>query len=753
MSYTRTVESRPYDSHFDPVYTTSSNYIQSDPRVVSSVSNANVVAGTGRFKYFRRPIMPRISAIPPQILLAPTSSDNPLIPVEEDPEPATKNAEVQTIYRESETQTIPYSPEYILEEGADPEILMLRGLTYENGLPAGVKEIEMIEHARQKRELENNMLPFTDEACFYVRKNMMEAQELREFKLREVEVEAQREIRLAKLKRALEEREESTEFLSSQRIEAIRQARMDIREKTLQKIRKKRINVLRKLARKRNTVDPVLSTSTARDIINDYFDRGSNVYAPQKRDGKSIPHDSQRYDIVGRTAPLSLLGNIEVLDSSIPRHYTTVKSKAPPAHIGSDNPQEVLFSKTAPLIGVGGGRAAAQRLTSAAQRSIRNTKKDIETMHVILSKKRAIRTGEHIPSGTSNTNISINDERDGILGVTAGSLNGTGKATLKSEISVISETNPNLDGTTGGPATARNLLLNRKPKGRPRTPDYTTNNKREVENLPLYSAVVLLQKLIRGRAVQNSMFEGRYRRSELINELRLADEYEKLLQNEPEERGRVLDDEWADQIESVKETTVESIAGSVTSNLLVLMVQEKAREEYYKELQNEANTIAEERKKRELAEAGRRQREGIPDLQVYSIKPPPEEVSTEESPSTLQEKSELERIMTPVTTSFTDLVISSAAEKVAVNEVLNHLDHYPSLIKAFKSAETSEEQEQICRDLIQALSTPRPASRGQLGGLFSPEASIATNNDLDSNKEEVFQSVLSRLRSMLTTQE
>lgn len=65
----------------------------------------------------------------------------------------------------------------------------------------------------------------------------------------------------------------------------------------------------------------------------------------------------------------------------------------------------------------------------------------------------------------------------------------------------------------------------------------------------------------------------------------------------------------------------------------------------------------------------------------------------------------------------------------------------------------SEEQEQICRDLIQALSTPRPASRGHLGGVFSPEASVANSNDIDASKEEVFQSVLSRLRSMLTTTE
>jgi hypothetical protein len=56
-----------------------------------------------------------------------------------------------------------------------------------------------------------------------------------------------------------------------------------------------------------------------------------------------------------------------------------------------------------------------------------------------------------------------------------------------------------------------------------------------------------------------------------------------------------------------------------------------------------------------------------------------------------------------------------------------------------------EEQEQICRDLVQALSTPRPVSRSQ--GLFSPESSV-NNNEADTIKDELFQSVLSRLRGM-----
>ena len=44
--------------------------------------------------------------------------------------------------------------------------------------------------------------------------------------------------------------------------------------------------------------------------------------------------------------------------------------------------------------------------------------------------------------------------------------------------------------------------------------------------IALEIAMVLLQRLIRGRAVQNVMYEGRYRRRELIHELRRADEWE-----------------------------------------------------------------------------------------------------------------------------------------------------------------------------------------------------------------------------------
>ena len=65
-------ESRAYDSHFDPTYTSSSNPHQmmaQDPRVSSQLSQPAVVAGTARYKYFKRPVMPRLSAVPPQGML------------------------------------------------------------------------------------------------------------------------------------------------------------------------------------------------------------------------------------------------------------------------------------------------------------------------------------------------------------------------------------------------------------------------------------------------------------------------------------------------------------------------------------------------------------------------------------------------------------------------------------------------------------------------------------------------------------
>ena len=86
--------------------------------------------------------------------------------------------------------------------------------------------------------------------------------------LLESEIDARREARIIVLEQALRERDESSEYLASQRVESIRQARMEVREINLMKIRNKRIKVLRKLANKRNKQQPILSSSEPPDIID-----------------------------------------------------------------------------------------------------------------------------------------------------------------------------------------------------------------------------------------------------------------------------------------------------------------------------------------------------------------------------------------------------------------------------------------------------------------------------------------------------
>ena len=221
MSRIRTTESRPYDAYFDANYI--SNTAGMDRRVASSVSRTDTVAGTSRYKYFRRPVMPRMSAVPPQILLAPTEAVDPLVPCEEEPEPTVKDMEIQTMYRESEAQTNPYTPDFFVAPGAAPEVLLLKDLNLgDNQGGLGMKQVEMIENARRKRDVESNLPPFTDEAGLRLRKRLMEIQEMKEFRMREGEIDTRREARMEAIEQALRDRDESAEFLASQRVEGLR---------------------------------------------------------------------------------------------------------------------------------------------------------------------------------------------------------------------------------------------------------------------------------------------------------------------------------------------------------------------------------------------------------------------------------------------------------------------------------------------------------------------------------------------------
>jgi hypothetical protein len=65
-------------------------------------------------------------------------------------------------------------------------------------------------------------------------------------------------------------------------------------------------------------------------------------------------------------------------------------------------------------------------------------------------------------------------------------------------------------------------------KMRPPTPVYGANNRKEVgheNDDKRRRAIILLQRLVRGRAMQNMMFEGKEKRLDLITELRATEDW------------------------------------------------------------------------------------------------------------------------------------------------------------------------------------------------------------------------------------
>jgi len=96
------------------------------------------------------------------------------------------------------------------------------------------------------------------------------------------------------LQSALVEREKETEEKHAQRTEEIRLKKTENKERALAKIQRKRIKVLRKMYKARKNVE---IKGKKRDIIEEYANFGSTVYAPITRDGLSLDKKANKYEV------------------------------------------------------------------------------------------------------------------------------------------------------------------------------------------------------------------------------------------------------------------------------------------------------------------------------------------------------------------------------------------------------------------------------------------------------------------------
>ncbi|CCI50403.1 unnamed protein product [Albugo candida] len=515
--------SRPLDVVYDPLYTTSTSHSKyqghkrngvATKRPISAKNNSNLVSGPERHRYFCRPVLPHLRAEPPEVLYASAQDPRSDVGVSEDRPISTRSIGMQTMYRDSQAQTDPFSPECTLQEGVAPEIESLTSLRYRKGLPVTQAEMRLIEHNRKKKALRKVLPPMSDEASLVLRKRMMEAQELMDMRFRESEIDEAHARRIEALKISLVERQKQSDVVSAKRMKKLEQKLMAEKESVMMKTQHERIKELRKIANKRQRLQNLIfQENKKRDLIEEYADYASPVYAPQMRNGNLI-RKSPVPDVQFTDHQLTTVEGLKELEKQLPTSspkYQLMKG--------------ALFDKK--------GR----------------DQQTIET-HLIKA-DRAINKSPF------------------------------------QEIESVSSCHHSF------------TRHHRAVQKRPSTPDYASQIAESEDEV---NALRLLQRLIRGRAVQNTMYEGKQRRAELIAELRESDQ-----------AGRFLSGSFQVQAEETEITkcAFSKVEGEVVSEMLDVLQKELIRNKEIEKVKEFAQKAAEDRHQREIEEGARRQLEDL----------------------------------------------------------------------------------------------------------------------------------------------
>ncbi|XP_047421516.1 cilia- and flagella-associated protein 91 [Sciurus carolinensis] len=483
------------------------------------------VTGKNRYKYFDRPFLPFYQHMPLNVVFAATKTEPyifPPVPSKYPTIPSKSTVGTQTVYRDTDVQTDPYSPEYVVCQDTIPELLTLATLTWGRGLPAGQAEVEMIERAREKRAWEATLPPLDDIRQFEKRRRMMNAMERKEWAFREQEIEKLQDIRLEILKELLKKREERQNELDMKHLNAKWCKLQEAKEAKLAQIQHTHISKIRKIKAKGKNIEGKLQR---RDIIKDYSDYASTVYGPLSRLGRFPDNNSE--DFVVKNYYLNTYEGLVELESSLPDFVTQPRIRTPKPKI----------------------------VTTKAGFLKRAARLDYELAEV------------H-------------------------------KALLEKKNKALEAKKPL-------------RLLQRNPIPEPRLPtptlEMSSNEEEDVE-----MAVIYLQSLLRGRVVQNMMFEGKEKRLELIQELRTShalQEDEKLVKKAEKQvtlalqRQRNLHEHKV----SLVENHLAGLEGRALVDMLDFLSKELVRLQEERRIHAFAMLAERQRRMREAEESGRRQ--------------------------------------------------------------------------------------------------------------------------------------------------
>ncbi|XP_033211672.1 cilia- and flagella-associated protein 91-like isoform X2 [Belonocnema kinseyi] len=432
-----------------------------------------------------------------------------------------QNRGTQTDYRENETQTSPWEPSYKISPGHNPEVLALAHLTWKEGLPVGMHEVEIINRMRIRRAWESILPPMDSETNIKLRASIMTALEADHWSFREAEIDFIMNMRMDLAQKVMENRNYKWDEKRKDRFRKLGSNLSQRRDKEIQNIRQKFGRELRKLSMKHRCKTG--KKYKCQDIIKQHADRASELYAPQMRFGEN---PQRRHEVfLKKFFREDFIDRAEKVDTR-PKNLPTIKelkSIKPKA-----KPEELCTRET---------RWNDQKLEELYEelKRIRLNVEPVESTHFFERKPKL----QNVPS----TPLRVGEKN--------------------------------------------------------------------IENV-LDQSAVLIQKTVRGRAIQFMMFEGRERCRELIKELRsthalqhhdkksLHKEKTKILSLQHEENFRTKQENRLSEILS-------SLEGKAVSGMLDFLSKELLRLQDERRAHAFALLAERERAKRETAEAGRRQ--------------------------------------------------------------------------------------------------------------------------------------------------
>ena len=189
---------------------------------MSSQRNQVKVTGGSRFLFFENPkITSKSSSVPIlEFKLAPKVKNERFGCNTKTRK--TRTIGIQTSCRDSETQTDPYSPDICFDgmnEKDKIEILSLQNLTYGHGLPATKVDIARIIRARERREEGALLPPIKDERTALIHKKFLEDQEMKDFKVREEELNEEIDLKMENFKNEIKPMKTEYELKLARRLE------------------------------------------------------------------------------------------------------------------------------------------------------------------------------------------------------------------------------------------------------------------------------------------------------------------------------------------------------------------------------------------------------------------------------------------------------------------------------------------------------------------------------------------------------